>query len=494
MSEIPENYEEFKLDEYLAKYKNKAVRSLAGATDNLTRFRILCDRAKTYLDEDWQKEHNKSNTQLLLERFSKALLGHPAEVSYLKDKIRDFLKANSLENESYPGYYKSLVDAVFQENWGLAGLTPWMEMPDSSSAKIIGENIYFLIDGKMELQPQKLTYKRYEQLRKALLMSDTSKRLDEDYTEVYLLSGERVTIYTGSLVAEGQQTMVFRKYVVNVLTLQEQARLHTLPEELIPALEAMVKMGVSIALIGQVRSGKTTMLTTLQMYEDRSLEGLFIQTDPEIRIDEILPGAPVMSLIADGEELAELSKKIVRSDADYMVVAEGRDGYAFNLIVEAANKGTRRNKTTLHLSNVEDFCYDVANKITGVYGGNLDYQIVKVAKAFDYLFEMIPYPANRSQKRLKSIYELQYNNRTHEITYHRICNYDQPSDSWTFYNTVGEKVIKIGRLENPDALRVFESTLARLAGRYPGKEQILRPVYSCKIAGNTEGEGACHVQ
>lgn len=482
--------EEFKLDEYLAGIKNKAARSLSGALDAHSRFYILCDRVKTYLDEDWLKEHNKGNTDILLERQKKAILGYASEVNYFKDKIREYLKEHGLEGEAFPAWYEDLVDAIFQQNWGLAGIAPWMKLPDSESAKIIGENIFFMINGETELQPQKIPAKRYEQLRKALILSDRTKRLDDNYSEVYMLTGERVTIYNGSLVVEGQQSMVFRKYIVEALTFEEQARRHTIPHELIPALESLVKMGVRIAFIGPVRSGKSTMLLTFQMNEDRKLEGVFIQTDPEIRINELMPDAPIMSLVADGEELVNLSKKVVRSDANYIVVAEGRDGYAFNMIVESGNKGTLRNKTTLHLSDVEDFAYEIANKIVGVYGGNLDYQIVKVAKSFDYIFEMVELPDNRSQRRLKSIHEIRYDHNTHEITYNRICEYDFHTDSWQFYYDVGKRIEEIGDVEDPAALTVFKSTLKALSEKYPMKEKVvLHPVYSPGRAGNKVGDG-----
>ncbi len=481
--------EEFKLDEYLSGAKNKATQSLSAALDTNTRFYILCDRVKTYLDEDWLNEHNKGNTDVLLERQKRAILGYISEVNYFKDKIKEYLKANSLEDESFPTWYENLVDAIFHENWGLTGLAPWMKLSDCSSAKIIGEHIYFLINGKMECQPQKISSRRYEQLRKALMLSDRSKRLDDNYTEVYMLTGERVTIYTGNLVVEGQQSMVFRKYIVEALTFEEQAQRQTIPHHLIPALEALVKIGARLAFIGPVRTGKSTMLTTFQLNENKNLEGLFIQTDPEIRINELMPGAPIMSLIADGEELVGLSKKIVRSDADYVIVAEGRDGYAFNMIVEAANKGTLRNKTTLHLSNVEDFAYEIANKIVGIYGGNLDYQIVKVAKSFDYIFEMVQLPNNKAHKRLKSIYELRYDYQTHEITYHRVCAYDYLNDTWTFAYDIGRKIEEIGSYENPAALLVFKSTLKVLAEKYPMEEKlVVRPVYSTGRLIAKEGE------
>ena len=96
--------EEFKLDEYLAGIKNKAARSLSGALDSNSRFYLLCDRVKAYIDEDWMKDHNKRNTDVLLERQKKAILGYVSEVNYFKDKIREYLKANNLEDEVYPNW------------------------------------------------------------------------------------------------------------------------------------------------------------------------------------------------------------------------------------------------------------------------------------------------------------------------------------------------------------------------------------------------------
>lgn len=301
---------------------------------------------------------------------------------------------------------QNLVDAIFHENWGIAGIAEWMDMPESSSANIIGDRIFFLIDGKQVLREQRISKKRFEQLRQAFMLGDETKRANENYSELYMYSGERVTVYTGRRVIDGQSVMVFRKYVVKVLTFEEQARRGTIPIELVPALEALVKCGAKVAFISPVRSGKSTMLLTWQLCEDSELEGVLIQTDPEIRIHEVMPKAPIMSLIAGGKELFELSSEILKSDEDYMVVQEVRDSYTAYIAVEAANKGTNRLKITAHLSNPEDFCYDIANKIQGVYGGNIDYQMLRVANSFNFLFEMVQLPGKRSQKRLKSIYEI----------------------------------------------------------------------------------------
>jgi len=470
---------EFDLEELLSSSrKKKKKQSMFGALDNNSKFLVLCSRIKKYIDDEWLREQNQNNTERLLERHKNAILGKPTEVSYLKDKIREYLKANKLESEKYPSWYKSLVDAIFHENWGIAGIAQWMDIADSSSAKIIGDRIYFFIDGKQVLKEQRISGKRFEQLRKAFMLRDETKRLDENYSELYMESGERVTVYTGKKVVEGQSSMVFRKYIVAVLTFEEQARRGTIPIELVPALEALVKCGVRVAFTGPVRSGKSTMLITWQICEDPELEGVLIQTDPEIRIHEVMPRAPIISLIAEGKELFELSKEILKSDADYVVVAEVRDGYTANISVEAANKGTNRLKITVHLSNAEDFCYEMANKIHTIFGGTLDYQIVKVAKSFDFLFEMIQLPNNRAQKRLKSIYEIQYDNDTNEISYHKICEYRLETDDWCFNYDIGDKVKELGKFENAKALDIYSNILKKLAEKYPMPQKVISPLYS----------------
>lgn len=467
---------EFDLEELLNNSRRRRKSNHAtGALDNNSKFLLLCSRIKKYIDNEWLKEQNNDNTDLLLKRHRNAILGKPTEVNYLKEKIREYLKSKKLEGEKYPGWYKDLVDAVFHENWGIAGIAQWMEMPDSSSAKIIGDRIYFFIDGKQVLMEQRISAKRFEQLRQALMLRDDSKRPDEDYSELYMETGERVTVYTGSRVIEGQSTMVFRKYIVKVLTFDEQARRGTIPFELIPALEALVKCGVRVAFIGPPRAGKSTMLLTWQIYENPELEGILIQTDPEVRIHEVMPKAPIVPLMGKGRELFDMASEVLKSDADYFVIQEVRDGYTAHIAVEAGNKGTNRLKISSHLQIPEDFCYDLANKVQGVFGGNVDYHMVRVANSFNFLFEMVQLPENRSNKRLKSITEVRYDSETNEISYHRICEYHKATDSWSFNYSVGKRVMEIGDFENAEALKIYMDTLKSLAEKYPMPEKVVKP-------------------
>lgn len=478
-----QQYAPFYLDTYLAALKQISFAKhnlLNLTTDKYTRFLNLCNAVKDFFKSEWDNEQGKNsdNTELLLQRQKNAIIGHVSEVNYFKDKIREYLKSNNLLEEWCPTWYENLIDAVFHENWGLDGIAPWKAMPESSSAKIIGNRIYFLIDGKAVLQEQKISPDRLDQLRKALLLKTPKKRLNESFSEVYMQSGERITIFYGDRVKEGQPSIVFRKYIVDNFSFEEQANRNTIPWDIIPMFKAMVKIGYNVAFIGPVRSGKTTFLTTWQSYENPELEGVMVETDPEIPLHKILPNSPIMQLIADGEDLLEIKKELVRSDADYLIMGEARDGYALDMSIEVANKGTMRSKFCYHIKFVEDFCYDVANKIVSVYGGNLDYHIVKVAKSYQYLIQLVQL-ADKSQKRLKGVFEVRYDRRDRVISFHQICKYDYDKDNWTFKYDIGLDKKEIAAEEDKSAYNIFDSELKKLSEKYPMPgDSILLPVYS----------------
>lgn len=439
--------------------------------DKQTRFNEICKAIYDYFMAEWNKENNTKNDSIdiILERANKAIIGYEQEVKFFKDQIFEYLKANNLLNEWYPSWYISLTDAIFHENWGLAGIAEWKfseKYAFSSSAKIIGNRIYFMEDGEMKLQRQTISKERRKQLRKALLLRTPKLRPDKNYAEVYMLDNTRITIYGEGLTKEDQDAIVFRKYVIPQLTFEEQAKRHTIPAEIINMLKAMVKCGFNVAFTGAVRTAKTTFLQTWQKYEDPTLEGLQIETDPEIPAHLISPTAPIIQLVADGEDLDGIVKSVLRSDADYIIMGEARDGVALNIAVKIANKGTRRVKITFHTTDLIDFCYDVADEIIKVYGGSLYSTIIKVAKSFNYVFQFIQLK-DKSQKRLKAIYEIRYNPENHQISIHQICKYRYKTDDWVFKYDVGPNIKDIGIEEHEEYFNIFDNELKRLAEKYP---------------------------
>ena len=468
---------EFYIDDY--------IESLAGKTNKMDRgypfseddtFKSLCKAVQAYFDKQWKE--GGGDEQKILERQTKAIIGMADHVNYFKDIIKKYLDGNHLLKYPFPKHYRSLTDGIFHEVWGLAGISPWMDMAESSSAKIIGDRIYFMTGGKMVLQEQKISPERFSALKKALLLLTPEISQASPNIEILMHSGERVTIYDSPLTKTGQHIMVFRKYIMEKYTLGEQARRGTIPVEAIKLLESLAKVGFNILFCGAVRTAKTTMLTIFEMLEDPELEGVLIETNAEIPLHSLMADSPIMQLIADGDGLKNIAKQLMRSDGDYIICGEARDGNMLGLMVDIANRGTRHCKSTVHLTDVSDLPYDIANMIVNARGGRLSHTIIKVAKSFHYVFEFIQLK-DRSKKRLKGIYEIRYDHRSYRISIHQILKYDFKADSWTFDPDIGADKESIAREENYNSFLSFKNELKKLSLKFPMKgERVVIPFYS----------------
>jgi len=419
----------------------------------------LCKRIKDHFFSDWEA---RESTRSVVELQKKAIIGYPKERAFFNQRIEQLISEMKVQDCPYPKWYNSLSDAVYQENWGMAGLSQWFneKFKESSSAKIIGERIYFMEEGKMTLKPQSISAQRKEQLIKSFMLLTPEERMDKDYHETYLLDGTRVTIFTEPMAKKEQASIIFRRYIVPVLSFEEQARRGTIPIKAIPFFKAMVKVGYNVVFMGAVRTAKTTFLSTWQSYENPALEGVMVETDPEIPMHKLLPKAPILQLIADGEELKKISKNLLRSDADYFILAEARDGIALDTAVKLAAKGTKRMKLTFHSRQPVQFPLEAATEIVKQTGGNLELTMKMIASGFDYLFHFIQL-SDKRQKRLKAIYQMQLTEKG-DIKIEPICTYQQNQDSWKFYSCIGAMQREYGEESEPKAFLEMQQLLLDL--------------------------------
>lgn len=472
---------EFDVIKYMDGEK-KQSKSDEGYSDEyrLMKFFDLCQKVKNKVDEIEEKELVKDKS---LERQIKALLGEPAEAGYYKNKINQILDDMQPSNTWYPVWYSSAAEAIFAESYGFSGITNWMNGEEglsfSTSCKIIGENIFYDINGVLELQPQTMPAARREQLRSTLLLSDPTKDRSRAYHEIYSTDGKRITIYTEEgMTKEGQDTIVFRRYLEDVSTFEDIARRGTIPLEAIPLFESMILCGFNTLYTGPPKAGKSTLMTASQRCEDPRLEGLCIETDPEIPMHLIMPKAPIMQLVPKDSYMDEVMSTAKRSDAQYVFLGEARTGKILDIFLEAANMGNRHSKGTMHNSETIDISYDIAQKITRDCGGDLKCTMIKAAKSVHYVFNMFSLPSDRKQKRLKGIWEMRFDSESMRITMHQICKYRVLTDDWVWAYTIGEDKKEIGIEENWEAFKQFDKLLKELAENYPNKDKYeFEPAY-----------------
>ncbi|MBQ4506291.1 MAG: Flp pilus assembly complex ATPase component TadA [Firmicutes bacterium] len=447
----------FDFDEYINATHGQSEYS---EVDTLEDFYELCAEVRDEFFLDWE---SRESSRSALELQKRAIIGYEKEKAFFKERILQIVSSRGRDGSSFPSWYPSLEDAIYHENWGLAGLAEWFTpaFSQSSSAKVIGGDIFFLEEGRMALKPQRIREDRKQQLIKAFLLLTPDARMDRDYYETYMLDGTRVTIFTEPMAKDGRSAIIFRRYVVPALSFEEQAQRGTIPAGAIPLFRSMVRIGFNVVFMGAVRTAKTTFLSTWQRYEDPALEGVMVETDPEIPMHELLPGAPILQLIADGEELRRISKNLMRSDADYFILAEARDGVALDTAVKIAAKGTKRMKLTFHSRQPENFPLEAAMEIVKATGGDLRLTMEMVAANFDYLFHFIQL-SDKRQKRLKAIYQMSLGS-ARQIEIRPICEYDPSSESWSFYDDIGHAQSAYALESDPEAFEDMKKELKKLA-------------------------------
>ena len=492
-------YPDFFIDQFLEKGINilTADESAAGQgfsiseTKKFKRFNEVCNTVKAYLDKEFKElSDNEKKRETDLQKH--AIIGEQKAVKRLVNKIKDALISLKLSTEGYPDYYRDLGDAVFNELYGYSGIAPWIndytkEYARSSSAKLIGKDLYCLIDGKSVKQPQVISDQRREQLRRSLLLNYPKERLEAGHNEVFLQredgSHVRVTLMSGDFTYPGKDVIVFRKYLMSDpsnLTFENLASYGTFPKECCDLFKALVNCGPNIFFCGEVRSGKTTFLQTWQHYEDPTLEGTTVSSDEETDYAAITKG-PLVQVIADANKLDQVEKSLKRLDSNYIILSEVRTAAEYRFFLGITNMGTRRCKCTIHDNSAINFPYKMATEIVSAYGGNQEATISQLYSNIDYVFELYEVPTDRSKKRLKGIVELRYDPVNDLCSAHRICKYDAYTDTWSWKCDIGQdkKDLAMGYEEH---FNKFISILKELERQNPLQGETV--VYPAYYAGN----------
>ena len=444
-------------------------------------FEDVCQNVEAELEIRW-KSAEETERMLRLEKEKKAIMGYDEEVKEYRQLIGQIIRDKELGDAECPPWYRTLEEGVFNEIYGLAGLAPWAydeteKYRKSSSAKLIGDRLYCLIDGVAELQPQTIGIRRRQQLKRALLMATPRERLEDGFHEVYLRNGIRITIYSGERTKEGQDVMVFRKYIVEKKDFEELVRLGTIEADAAELFKTMIEIGFNVLFAGPVRSGKTTFMQVWQCSEKTALEGLAISTDPETPWHFLMPDTPLMQLVADGRDLENITKSLLRGDNDYVLLEEMRDAPAFRLALDIISTGTHRSKATVHTSDPVNLPFRMASRICERYGGNLHGVVQQIFSGFGYVLELCSREDDPSEKRLKALWEYCYDSAKDIPSVHQLCRYDAAADKWLWKYHMGEDKKRIGEL-SPEALKRMEEIMIRLEKRNPIMENtVVYPRY-----------------
>ena len=462
----------------------KAKKSTDTNTDSSTdmeSFYHVCRAVESAFEKEWERTDEEAK-RIKLEREKRAIMGYPGEMEFYKERIKEILIGQKLTDSFYPEWFPNLHEAIFAELYGLSGLAPWAyDMSEkyrkSPSAKLIGDNLFCLIDGKEELQPQKIHKERRNKLKRTLLLSTPMERLEYGFHEIYLINGIRITIYSGHRTKENQDVMVFRKYILKNYDFKTLIKCKTVSKECVNVFRRMIEIGFNIIIVGRVRSGKTTFLQIWQSFENPKLEGVAIATDPETPWHRIMPDVPIMQLVADNEELEVISKSLLRGDNDYILLEEMRDAAAYKLAVDITSTGTVRSKATIHDSSGINVPYKMASKITEKYGGKMNPMIAQIYTNFDYAIELCQHPEDPARKVVRGILEYTYSIDKDCIDATYICKYDFQKDKWIWNQHMGKDKFERFYGREKELLELYSYLGTLMSFESADVEWTYRPAY-----------------
>ena len=278
-----------------------------------------------------------------------------------REKIRQICIA--LFEEEDPmlnvGERKRLSDEIIAETFGLGPLEQLLSDPKISDILINGpKQVYIEKSGK--LQVSDVTFKDNEHLLHVIdkIVSPLGRRCDEvsPMVDARLKDGSRVNAIIPPLAIDGPSLSI-RRFGSNPVTWDNYIEWKSCAREMVEFLEACVKSGLNILVVGGTGSGKTTLLNNLSRFippTDRvvTIEDaaeLQLQQPHVVRLETRPPNIEGKGQIT----IRDLIINSLRMRPDRIVVGECRGGETLDML-QAMNTGHEGSMTTIHANTTRD--------------------------------------------------------------------------------------------------------------------------------------------
>ncbi|WP_168121889.1 ATPase, T2SS/T4P/T4SS family [Paenibacillus sp. HB172176] len=437
----------------------------------LLSFQDACLAIKTHF-----RELNEKRTEEEMQKWQhlqhEAVLGSPAAVQLFKDEIETCIRRQRLDVEA-PAPYDSLVEGLFQETFGLGVISCWWKHPrfaESQSARIIGRHVFFDIPGERALQP--FGYKDAKHVEEIII---EKLKLKDEFAniskynpklEIDMADGSRVMIMIPPRVR--LPVIVFRNYTMPRPTLEQLARNGTMPEEMVPIVHGLSKAMTNIAVLGKVRSGKSTLLKALFgiRYREDQVAVNVERMHAELRLQELIPEGQIIEMIARTDaDYEEIFDQVLRSDYHFCVVSELRSLEA-EIYLLASERGEGGSMTTYHTDQARNMPGQIARLILQRYPSrSYEEELIRVAENLDIVYVMRELPGGA--KRLDKICEIRLDPISLEVSVHDLARWEPAAGAWRYQASLSERTLEKLRRTAPDYADVVMKSLEKLAAAKP---------------------------
>lgn len=384
--------------------------------------------------------------------YHEAMLGIPSAVNLIKKHIEEFIIEEGLKNVSYPKYYKTLVDALFEEEFGWGPLSAFRYEEDLEGAQVLGTDIKFKRSDGWELQPFKfrnvqqvmdLAFRFSNMHSKTTLNEHSSPEL-----ETRTHDNIRVSIMIPGRM-HGEPVITLRRKVLKELNFKMLAGFGTLPYEAIPLLESLARFSVNSVIAGPPGCGKSTLLQAFlnhALYEKvngrkipERVNTVYAEPFPEWDVRTLHPQTNVLHIIGKGEDFEKIvASSILRHDISRVVIGEIRE-HEVGLYKRASLQGIKQVMGTIHDLDPQDIPEIMSNIYMQYYSNGIKQEVLQKTFARNLHFsismdEFMMEDNGRDflAKKITGIHLYEADPESDTVKMYTIMNYDSIKDEWTY--------------------------------------------------------------
>ncbi len=281
----------------------------------------------------------------------------------LKPRIRILLEKIIRENlETFPlnlSERDKILTELEDEVLGLGPLEPLLKDPTISDILVNTYNqVYVERFGRLEATNSR--FKDNAHLLRIIdkIVSAVGRRIDEStpMVDARLPDGSRVNVIIPPLAIQGP-IMSIRRFAVDPMEMEDLIKVGTLPPELSPVLQGIVKARLNVLISGGTGSGKTTLLNVLSRFIPEEERIVTLEDAAELQLKQShlvsLETRPA-NIEGKGEVTQrDLLRNSLRMRPDRIIVGEVRGQEAFDML-QAMNTGHDGSLTTIHANSARD--------------------------------------------------------------------------------------------------------------------------------------------
>ena len=279
----------------------------------------------------------------------------------LKEQVREIVFNMCGEEDTLLNYNERqrLAQEILDETFGLGPLEALLKDPTISDILINGPKQVYIETGGM-LQLTDVCFKDNAHLLHVIdkIVSPLGRRCDEvsPMVDARLKDGSRVNAIIPPLAIDGP-SMSIRRFGADPITWDDYIRFKSIAPEMVTFLEACVKSGLNILIVGGTGSGKTTLLNNLSSFipEDERIvtiedaAELQLRQPHVVRLETRPPNIEGKGRIT----IRDLLINSLRMRPDRIVVGECRGGETLDML-QAMNTGHEGSMTTIHANSTRD--------------------------------------------------------------------------------------------------------------------------------------------